>query len=99
MFKAIVFVLFDLSLICLFCVFCIVFFHCCGGRHYDFDHHCYVFKVMVSWRAKGVEKMSWAERAAVQGERGGFYLLGVCCEYGHGCEIDLEQVEKKIIER
>jgi hypothetical protein len=38
-------------------------------------------------------KYMWAEKAAAQGERLGFYVLGRCFELGLGCEKDLERAK------
>jgi TPR repeat protein len=45
-------------------------------------------KVASAWNSRGEECVDLAEKAAAQGERDGFFWLGCCYRWGHGCERD-----------
>jgi TPR repeat protein len=45
----------------------------------------------------GLERFTFASQAAAQGERDGFYYLGVCVERGEGCERDLEKAKENYL--
>jgi hypothetical protein len=52
--------------------------------------------LMAAW-TEGEEKVKFAQLAAVQGERDGFYMLGACFLYGDGCEKNLEKAKENLV--
>jgi len=45
----------------------------------------------------GLECFTFASRAAAQGEREGFFYLGVCVKKGEGCDHDLEKAKENYL--
>ncbi len=41
----------------------------------------------------GEGRLRWAQKSVAQGERNGFYLLGICYQFGDGCEEDMEKAK------
>jgi TPR repeat protein len=53
-----------------------------------------------AWMARetaGEEKFRWAQKAASQGERDGFYMLALCYEDGLGCERSIERAKENYL--
>jgi hypothetical protein len=44
-----------------------------------------------------LERLSWARKAAAQGERDGYFYCGICLEEGEGCETDLESAKENYL--
>jgi hypothetical protein len=51
----------------------------------------------MAWKTEGDEKFKFAQLAASQGERYGFYWLGVCFRDGAGCEKDLDKAKENFL--
>lgn len=51
----------------------------------------------MSFYTGGLERFTFASRAAAQGERDGFYHLGLCFKSGVGCEQDLEKAKENLL--
>ena len=51
-------------------------------------------QALVAWNTQGDEKFKFAQLSAGQGERDGFFWLGVCFGHGKGCEQDLDKAKK-----
>ncbi len=45
----------------------------------------------------GKERFRWAGKAAAQGERDGFYLLGRCYDEAEGCERNVERAKENFL--
>ena len=45
----------------------------------------------------GEEKLFWASCAARQAERDGYYELGVCLQFGIGCDLDLQTAKRNFL--
>jgi hypothetical protein len=48
-------------------------------------------------QTQGDEKFKFAQLAATQGERDGFYMLGCCFWLGEGCEKDLDKAKENFL--
>jgi hypothetical protein len=48
-------------------------------------------------KTEGDEKFKFAELAAAQGERDGFFLLGWCFRNGEGCEMDSDKAKENFL--
>jgi len=46
---------------------------------------------------EGLERFTFASRAAAQGEREGFFYLGLCYQWGVGCEKALEKAKESFL--
>jgi hypothetical protein len=46
---------------------------------------------------KNGERFKWAQLAAAQGERDGYYKLACCFQDGKGCEVDLEKCKENLL--
>jgi TPR repeat protein len=58
------------------------------------------FAFAQAWMAEkteGDEKFKFAQLAAAQGERDGFYWLGLCFRFGEGCEEDLNKAKENFL--
>jgi hypothetical protein len=58
------------------------------------------FAFAQAWMAQeteGEEKFKFAQLAAAQGERDGFYELGLCFRDGEGCEEDLDKAKENFL--
>jgi hypothetical protein len=58
------------------------------------------FAFAQAWLARatqGEEKFKFAQLAAAQGERDGFYWLGQCFRDGEGCEKDLDEAKENFL--
>jgi hypothetical protein len=58
------------------------------------------FAFAQAWMAKrtrGEERFKFAQLAAAQGERDGFYWLGSCFHDGEGCEKDLDKAKENLL--
>jgi hypothetical protein len=45
----------------------------------------------------GEERFRWTEKSAAQRERDGFYWRGHCCQYGFGCEKNVERAKENFL--
>jgi hypothetical protein len=58
------------------------------------------FAFAQGWLARatrGKDKFKFAELAAAQGERDGFFLLGWCFRHGEGCEMDSDKAKENFL--
>jgi hypothetical protein len=53
-------------------------------------------QALLCWRLEG-EELKFAELAAAQGERDGFYWLGRCWHEGNGCEMDFNKAKENFL--
>jgi hypothetical protein len=51
----------------------------------------------MAWKTEGYESFELAQLAAAQGERDGFFRLGVCFRDGKGCEKDLHKAKENFL--
>jgi TPR repeat protein len=51
----------------------------------------------MAWKNVHGEGFRWAEKSAGQGERDGFFMLGVCCRGGLGCEQDVKRAKESFL--
>lgn len=49
------------------------------------------------YRTEGLAFFTFASRAAAQGERDGFYFLGLCYQNAYGCEKDLDKAKENFL--
>ncbi len=54
-------------------------------------------QVWMAGRTRGEEKFKFAQLAAAQGERDGFYWLRWCFRDGQGCEKDLDKAKENFL--
>ena len=52
---------------------------------------------LMAEQTDGTEKYDWASRAALQGERDGYYWLGLFFYDGYGCEGDKEKAKANFL--
>ena len=52
---------------------------------------------LVAERSKRRDGFRLAEKSAAQGERNGFYTLGICYKNGYGCEVDIAKTKKNYL--
>jgi TPR repeat protein len=48
-------------------------------------------------RTEGLEKFKFAQLAAAQGDRDGFFRLGFCARVADGCEQDLNKAKENFL--
>ena len=51
----------------------------------------------LAWLTQGEERFKFAQLAAAQGERDGFYCLGWCFRDGNGCKKDLDKAKENFL--
>jgi len=56
-----------------------------------------VAQALMFFQTEGLERFTFASQAAAQGERDGFYWVGVCYEKAIGCEKDLEKARENYL--
>lgn len=54
-------------------------------------------QALMAGRTEGEESFKFAQLAAAQGERDGFYELGRCFCFGEGCEKDLDKAKENCL--
>jgi TPR repeat protein len=54
-------------------------------------------QAMLAWKTQGYEKFKFAQLAATQGERDGYYWHGRCFRDGEGCEKDLDKSKENFL--
>jgi hypothetical protein len=54
-------------------------------------------QALLAWQTEGEERFKFAQLAAAQGERDGFFWLGTCCRRGEGCEKDLGKAKENFL--
>jgi hypothetical protein len=54
-------------------------------------------QALIAQETRGEEKFKFAQLAAAQGERGGFYELGRCFRDGEGCKKDLDKAKENYL--
>jgi TPR repeat protein len=51
----------------------------------------------LAWKTEGEEQFKFAQLAAAQGERDGFFWLGHCFRFGNGCKKDLYKAKENFL--
>jgi hypothetical protein len=54
-------------------------------------------QALLAGQTQGEERLKFAQQAAAQGERDGFFFLGVCFRDGEGCEEDLDKAKENFL--
>jgi TPR repeat protein len=54
-------------------------------------------QALMAEETRGEEKFKFAQLAAAQGERDGFFWLGCCFRDGEGCEKDLDKAKENFL--
>jgi hypothetical protein len=54
-------------------------------------------QALMAWKTDGEERFKFAQLAAAQGERLGFFWLGCCYREGEGCEKDLDKAKENFL--
>jgi hypothetical protein len=63
----------------------------CADAGFAFAQAC------MASRCESVTRLKYAQLAASQGDRDGFYWLGRCFRFGFGCEIDLKRARENYL--